>query len=57
MEAQTNLTKRSQSPVTAFFRGIAASLIYLVLINGWKSHPGDVKTVHSASTGNAPQPC
>lgn len=57
MEAQTNPAKRSQPPVTAFFNGAAASLIYLVLSNGWKSHPADVKIVHGASAGTAPHPC
>lgn len=57
MEAQTNSAKRSQPPVAAFFDGAAASLIYLVLVKGWKSHPADVKIVHSASMGTAPQPC
>jgi len=57
IEAQTNPAKRSQPPVTAFFNGAAASLIYLALVDGWKSHPADVKLVHRASMGAAPQPC
>lgn len=57
MEAQTNLAKRSQPPVTAFFNGAALSLIYLVLVNGWKSHPADVKVVHNAGADTAPPPC
>lgn len=47
MEAQTNPAKRSQPPVTAFFNGAVASLIYLVLVDGWKSHPADVKIVQA----------
>lgn len=57
MEAKPNLTKRSQPPPTAFFNGAAALLIYFELVNGWKSHPGDVKMVHRATMGPAPQPC
>lgn len=60
MEAKTNLAKRFQ-PLsllsTAFFNGAAALSIYFELVSGWKSHPDDVKMVHSASTGPASQPC
>lgn len=57
MEAQTNPAKRSQPPVIAFFNAAVSSLISLMLVSGWKSHPVYVKIIHNAHTDVASQPC